>query len=67
MRKLDGMLGGVDAVIMSLPPDDASFGWDYPRARDLLARHSLPHLVLRCDPAFGALGTVPARKEARRG
>jgi hypothetical protein len=78
MRSLDDLLTGVDAVAISLPPDDASFGWDYPRARELLARRSIPHAVLTGDPALGAtaadrerlrslLSTALARKEAARG
>jgi benzoyl-CoA reductase/2-hydroxyglutaryl-CoA dehydratase subunit BcrC/BadD/HgdB len=54
MRRLDAMLDGVAAVVISLPSDDASFGWDYPRLRDLLAVRSIPHTVLRGDPACGA-------------
>ena len=54
MRKLDDALGTVAAVVISLPPDDASFGWDYPRVRELLARRSIPHAVLAGDPALGA-------------
>lgn len=78
MRRLDGALGTVEAVVISLPPDDASFGWDYPRARELLARRSIPHAVLTGDPAFDAtaddaeriqslLGTAAARRESRCG
>jgi benzoyl-CoA reductase/2-hydroxyglutaryl-CoA dehydratase subunit BcrC/BadD/HgdB len=78
MRRLADLLAAVDAVVISLPPDDASFGWDYPRARELLARHSIPHAVLSGDPAFGAtpadrerirslLTAALARKEADRG
>jgi hypothetical protein len=55
MHKLDALLAAVDAVAISLPPDDATFGWDYPRARDLLARYSIPHAVLTGDPAVGAM------------
>jgi benzoyl-CoA reductase/2-hydroxyglutaryl-CoA dehydratase subunit BcrC/BadD/HgdB len=54
MRKLDEALGAVDAVVISLPPDDATFGWDYPRVRERLAHRSIPHAVLAGDPAFGA-------------
>jgi hypothetical protein len=77
MRKLDDALRGVAAVVLSLPPDDASFGWDYPRVRELLSRRGVPHAVLDGDPALDAtaadreriralLGAVPAR-EARCG
>ncbi len=30
------MLDDVDAVVVSLPPEDAVFGWDYPALRDML-------------------------------
>ncbi len=78
MSKLDAALGTVAAVIISLPPDDASFGWDYPRVRELLAQRSIPHAVLAGDPAIGAtaadrerirtlLRAAAARPEARCG
>jgi hypothetical protein len=78
MRTLDKLLGAVDAVVLSEPPDDASFGWDYPRVRELLVRRSVSHTVLGGDPAFGAaaadcarirslLDSAPARPEIRRG
>jgi hypothetical protein len=54
MRKLADVLGTVAAVVISLPPDDASFGWDYPRIRELLARASIPHTVLTGDASLGA-------------
>jgi benzoyl-CoA reductase/2-hydroxyglutaryl-CoA dehydratase subunit BcrC/BadD/HgdB len=76
MRKLDAALSAAQAVVLSLPPEDASFGWDYPRVRELLARHSIPHAVLTGDPAFGAtaldrerirslLGSARARQASR--
>jgi benzoyl-CoA reductase/2-hydroxyglutaryl-CoA dehydratase subunit BcrC/BadD/HgdB len=43
-------LDGVDAVVISLPPDDAVFGWDYPVLRDLLATRRIPHVYLQGDP-----------------
>lgn len=78
MHKLDDALRGVDAVILCLPPDDATFGWDYPRVRELLARRSIPHAALAGDPALATtgadserirmlLGAVPARREVRCG
>ena len=54
MGKLDQALSGVAAVVLSLPPDDATFGWDYPRVREQLARRSIPHALLAGDPALGA-------------
>ena len=50
-RSIENALAGIDVVIVSLPPDDASFGWDYPQLRRLLERRSVPHAVLRHDPA----------------
>ncbi len=78
MQQIGDTLGGADAVLTSLPPDDASFGWDYPRLRTLLAHRSIPHAVLESDPVFGPtpadreriralLGTVRRPREARRG
>jgi hypothetical protein len=54
MLRLDGALSSAEAVVLSLPPDDATFGWDYPRVRERLARRAIPHIVLTGDPAFGA-------------
>jgi hypothetical protein len=78
MRKLGDALGTVAAVVIALPPDDQSFGWDYPRARELLAARSIPHIVLEGDPALGVtvadrdrvralLRAVPAQQEAHYG
>jgi hypothetical protein len=50
-RWIERFLASIDVVVVSLPPDDASFGWDYPRLRSLLERRSIPHAVLRGDPA----------------
>jgi hypothetical protein len=54
MRRIENELAAVDAVIVSLPPDDQSFGWDYPRLRALLERHAVPHTVVRGDWASAA-------------
>jgi hypothetical protein len=78
LRKLGEMLGSVAAVVISLPSDDASFGWDYPRVRELLAARTIPHIVLGGDPANGAtaadleriralLGSARPRREAGHG
>ena len=64
MHKLDDLLGGADAVVLLQPQEDASFGWDYPRIRDLLARRATPHTVLTGDPAFGATTTDRERIQA---
>jgi len=47
---LDRSLSGVDGVVVSLPPDDTVFGWDYPRWRDDLNARGIPHTCLRGDP-----------------
>ncbi len=57
MRRMEKSLDGIDAVVVSLPPDDASFGWDYPRVREIFARRSLPSAVLRGDPASSMTAT----------
>jgi hypothetical protein len=44
------LVDGVDAVVVSLPPDDAVFGWDYPAIRGLLEAKRIPHVCLRGDP-----------------
>jgi hypothetical protein len=78
MRRIDESLDGVDAVVISLPPDDSSFGWDYPRVRELLGRRSIPHAVLQDDPVATAtaavcervrrlLGAVRHERDTRRG
>jgi benzoyl-CoA reductase/2-hydroxyglutaryl-CoA dehydratase subunit BcrC/BadD/HgdB len=40
-------LDDIDGVIVSLPPDDAVFGWDYPALRARLKRRGIPHTCLR--------------------
>jgi hypothetical protein len=48
-RWTDSMLDEIDAVVVSLPPDDAVFGWDYPALRDVLHARRIPHVCLRGD------------------
>ena len=73
LHKLDDLLGAADAVVVSQPPDDASFGWDYPRVRELFARRSIPHTVLSGDPGATAAdrerirSLLATRPEVRRG
>ncbi len=50
---IERLLGAVDAVLVSLPPYDAVFGWDYPALSTVLDRHSIPHAVVESDPAVG--------------
>jgi len=68
----------VDAVIVSLPPEDTTFGWDYPSLRSLLQSKGIPHVCLSgnsCDPLSAAdeerldmlMSAVPVRTEVRRG
>jgi hypothetical protein len=72
------MLDDVDAVVVSLPPDDAVFGWDYPALRDVLKSRRIPHVCLRGDPyqapapgdheQLGAMVSAALQlQEARRG
>jgi hypothetical protein len=71
-------LDGIDAVVVSLPLDDAAFGWDYPWLRDRLAEMRLPHAVLTHDPwqpipdadrdrLASLIRTATPRLEVRRG
>jgi hypothetical protein len=49
-RWTESMLDEVDALVFSVPPDDAVFGWDYPALRDLLQARGIPLVCLRGDP-----------------
>ena len=49
-RWTERMLDDIDAVVVSLPPDDAVFGWDYPALRDRLQARGVPHACLHGDP-----------------
>ena len=49
-RWTETMLDDVEAVVVSLPQDDAVFGWDYPALRDVLEARGIPHVCLRDDP-----------------
>jgi hypothetical protein len=44
------VLDNVDAVVLSLPPEDTAFGWDYPALRRLFEARSVPHTCLFGDP-----------------
>ena len=37
---------GVDGVVVSLPPEDCVYGWDYPHLRDVLDARGVPHVRL---------------------
>jgi hypothetical protein len=45
----ESRLDEVDAVVVSLPPEDAVFGWDYPALRGMLQARGIPHVCLRGD------------------
>ena len=48
--RAESVLDHIDAVVVSLPEDDATFGWDYPALRNRLTARGLPHVVLRGEP-----------------
>lgn len=48
-RWIHRMLPDVDGVVVSLPPDDTTFGWDYPALRDMLGSLAIPHTCLFGD------------------
>jgi 2-hydroxyglutaryl-CoA dehydratase D-component len=50
LHRVEDALNQVDAAVVSLPPDDAVFGWDYPTLRDVMNARHIPHVCLRCDP-----------------
>ena len=77
-RVTERMLDEVDAVVVSLPPNDAVFGWDYPALRNLLNTRRIPHVCLRGEPhetptladhaALDAMVSAASRlQEARHG
>jgi benzoyl-CoA reductase/2-hydroxyglutaryl-CoA dehydratase subunit BcrC/BadD/HgdB len=77
-RVTERMLDEVDAVVVSLPPNDAVFGWDYPALRNLLNARRIPHVCLRGEPhetptladhaALDAMVSAASRlQEARHG
>jgi hypothetical protein len=49
-QRITHALTDVDAVVVSLPPDDAVFGWDYPWLRAQLQARQVPHVCLTHDP-----------------
>ena len=76
-RWTERTLDEVDAVVVSLPPEDAVFGWDYPALRDLLDARGIPHVCLRGDPyqeptpadhaRLETMVSAASRQEARHG
>jgi hypothetical protein len=67
---IESLLNDVDAVVVSLPPEDTAFGWDYPWLRNLLEKKCIPHACVshgdheRLD---ALMNTLAARPEAKRG
>jgi benzoyl-CoA reductase/2-hydroxyglutaryl-CoA dehydratase subunit BcrC/BadD/HgdB len=60
------MLDTIDAVVVSLPPEDTAFGWDYPALRDLLQARRIPHTCLRGDTSdYDRLNMLVGAAEAR--
>jgi hypothetical protein len=68
----------VDLVVVTLPPDDAVFGWEYPALRAWLGEQQLPHVCVSVDPCeplstadherlAAAMTAVPSRAGAHRG
>ena len=51
---IENSLAGIDVVAVSLPPDDACFGWDYPLLRETLEQKGIAHVVVHADPAEAA-------------
>jgi benzoyl-CoA reductase/2-hydroxyglutaryl-CoA dehydratase subunit BcrC/BadD/HgdB len=76
-RVCERALEHADAVVVSLPPDDMVFGWDYPSLRARLQVRGIPHACLRADPdqpltpedyaRLRALVAAAERHEAPRG
>jgi len=72
------LLDDVDAVVVSLPGEDMTFGWDYPALRNLARTKGIPHTCLSsdsCGPVSAAdeerldtlIHALPVRTEVRRG
>jgi len=51
IRRFEQSLADIDAAFIVLPTDDARFGWDYPRLRDLLDARGIVHAAISGDPA----------------
>ena len=76
-QRIESALADADTVVVHEPMDDATFGWDYPWLRSLLAQRGIGHVVTRVGPsgvppehlkALGALlKTYPHRAAARHG
>jgi benzoyl-CoA reductase/2-hydroxyglutaryl-CoA dehydratase subunit BcrC/BadD/HgdB len=71
-------LDDIDLVVVSLPPEDAVFGWDYPKLRERLHARGIPHVCVFGDPhqplsaaddarLAAAVASAPGLQEARRG
>jgi len=65
-NSISRMLVGIDAVVVWLPPEDTTFGWDYPALRDLFRARRIPHTCLRGDPSdHDRLKTLVGAAETR--
>lgn len=67
-------LDRIDGVVISLPPEDAVFGWDYPTLRRLLDERDIPHARVTGDPQAPlspedavAISALVTRARSRRG
>jgi hypothetical protein len=63
-HRLAELIGSVDAVVVSMPQDDAVFGWDYPALRAWMEDHRLPHLSVSGDPCEPLSGQDDVRLSA---
>ena len=51
-QRVERVAGDVDGVVVLLPPDDTTFGWDYPVLRAWLDARQVPHVCLAVDPCL---------------
>lgn len=68
-RIVESNLQDVDAVVVSLPPEDTAFGWDYPWLRGLLQKKCIPHTCILSanDEQLCTFMNTLAGTEVRRG
>jgi hypothetical protein len=52
-QRIEAALADIDAVVVNQTTDDATFGWDYPWLRSVLARRAIPHMVATQQSADG--------------
>jgi benzoyl-CoA reductase/2-hydroxyglutaryl-CoA dehydratase subunit BcrC/BadD/HgdB len=63
-NSIECALEKVDAIVLSLPPEDTAFGWDYPALRSLFERKCIPHTCLHGDPYQPLSDSDAARLDA---